>query len=74
MTGDRFNYQLLGRLQQDCEYYLNHGNRSPKHLWAGDEAEQIAKMREIFDALAVKPEWITRDDITRYELAMLITK
>ncbi|MBV6274251.1 hypothetical protein KVP09_15245 [Alcaligenaceae bacterium CGII-47] len=27
-----FEYPLPGRLQQDCEYYLGHGNRSKKIL------------------------------------------
>lgn len=68
---DKFNYQLLARLQQDCEYYLGHGQRAKKHLWAGDEAEQIAKMKELYDAVPVKPEWISLTDIERYEAAML---
>ncbi len=66
----KFNYQLLGRLQQDCEYFLGHGNRATKHLWAGDEAGQIRKMKELYSALAEKPEWITLDRIEQYEAAM----
>ena len=31
-----FRYQLLGRLQADCEYYLNYGNRNIRRLWAGN--------------------------------------
>ncbi|MBC8737052.1 hypothetical protein F6X40_09545 [Paraburkholderia sp. UCT31] len=69
-----FNYQLLGRLQQDCEYYLGHGNRAKKHLWAGDEAEQIAKMKEIYEGLPEKPEWITLEKISQYEAAMIVTQ
>lgn len=67
-----FNYQLLARLQQDCEYYLGHGNRVPKHLWAGNEVEQIAKMRDLFHGLPVKPEWITLERISQYEAAMVV--
>lgn len=69
--GDKFNYILLGRLQQDCEYYLGHGNRAKKHLWAGDEAEQIRKMRELYATVVEKPEWISLEDIQRYEEAMV---
>lgn len=69
-----FDYQLLGRLQQDCDYYLGFGNRAKKHLWAGDEAEQIAKMREIYGSLPEKPEWITLEKIAEYEAAMVVTK
>lgn len=66
-----FNYQLLARLQQDCEYFLGFGARNKKHLWALDEAEQIQKMRELYAALPEKPEWIMLADIDRYEAAML---
>jgi hypothetical protein len=67
---EKFNFQLLGRLQQDCDYYLGNGNRNKKHLWAGDEAAQIAKMREIYNGLSEKPEWITLADIAKYETEM----
>ncbi|WP_293195589.1 LPD11 domain-containing protein [Ottowia sp.] len=70
---DKFNYQLLARLQQDCEYYLGHGNRAKKHLWAGDEVEQIQKMKEIYALLPEKPEWITLERIEQYEAAMVTT-
>lgn len=66
-----YDYQLLARLQGDCDYYLGAGGRHPKHLWAGSEAEQIRKMREIYGRLAVKPAWITKDDIDLYEREML---
>jgi hypothetical protein len=65
-----FNYQLLARLQQDCDYYLGNGNRSKNRLWAGSEVEQINKMKELYDGLSEKPKWVTLDDIERYEAAM----
>lgn len=68
---DAFNYQLLSRLKQDCEYYLGFGARHKKHLWAQDEAEQIQKMKELYAALPEKPEWITLTDIAKYEVAMV---
>lgn len=69
----RQHYALLGRLKQDCDYYLSHGNRAKKHLWAGDEAAQIQKMKELYAGFHAdaKPEWLTLDDIARYEAAML---
>lgn len=70
-NSDKFNYQLLSRLQQDCEYYLGFGARNKKHLWALDEAEQIQKMKELYAGLPEKPEWITLADIERYEAAMV---
>lgn len=62
---------MLSRLQCDCDYYLNHGNRNAKHcLWAEDEQKQIDKMRELYAALPVKPEWLTREQITEYAAQM----
>ena len=29
-----FRYQLLGRMQQDCEYWLGYGGRNDNRLWA----------------------------------------
>ena len=69
-----FNYQLLSRLQADCKYYLNHGRRDAKHcLWAQDEKEQIAKMKELWNGFPEdgKPEWITMEQIEIYERRML---
>lgn len=66
-----FNYQLLSRLQQDCEYYLGFGARNKKYLWALDEAAQIKKMRDLYAALPEKPVWITLADIDKYETAMV---
>lgn len=65
-----FDYQLLGRLQMDCKYYLGNGGRAKKHLWAQDEVEQIQKMKELYAGLPVKPEWITLEEIEQYEAAM----
>lgn len=58
-------YFLLSRLKADCEYFLGAGGRAEKHLWAGNVREQIAKMRELYDALPEKPEWLTMEDIDR---------
>ena len=65
------DYHLLSRLKADCEYYLGAGGREEKHLWAGSAEKQIAKMRELYAALSVKPEWLTEQDIDRYERQML---
>ena len=68
---DKFNYMMLSRLKSDCDYYLGNGNRNPKHLWAGDEAKQIAKMREFYDKVPEEPEWLTKEDIDSYEDKMI---
>ena len=66
-----FSYQLLVRLQQDCDYYLGAGNRSAKHLWALDEVAQIEKMQELYDQLPEKPEWLSLEQIEQYKTQML---
>ena len=64
-------YQLLSRLKQDCDYYLGAGNRNNKHLWAETPQAQLEKMRELYDLLPEKPEWLTEQDLDRYEKEML---
>lgn len=71
MAYNRFNYMMLDRLKSDCEYYLVNGGRNAKHsLWAQDEQKQIDKMREIYDSLQIKPEWLTREQIDEYAARM----
>ena len=64
------DYRLLSRLKADCDYYLGAGGRAAKHLWAGSVEAQITKMRELYDALPEKPEWLTEQDIDNYESQM----
>ena len=64
------DYVLLDRLRADCDYFLGAGGRSEKHLWAGSVYAQIKKMRELYDALPEKPEWLTTEAIDRYAAQM----
>ena len=61
---------LLDRLRADCDYFLGAGGRSEKHLWTGSVYAQIRKMRELYDALPEKPEWLTAEAIDRYAAQM----
>ena len=71
MEEGKFNYMLLGRLKSDCEYYLVNGGRNAQQsLWAKDEQKQIDKMREIYDSLKIKPEWLTMEQIDEYAARM----
>ena len=63
-------YRLLSRLKSDCEYFLGEGARAEKHLWAGSVEKQIEKMRELYDQLPEKPEWLSKQDIDNYERQM----
>ena len=64
------DYVLLDRLRADCDYFLGAGGRSEKHLWTGSVYAQIRKMRELYDALPEKPEWLTAEAIDRYAAQM----
>lgn len=71
MAENRFNYMLLDRLKSDCEYYLSNGGINAKRsLWAQDEQAQIDKMREIYDSLKIKPEWLSKEQINEYAARM----
>jgi hypothetical protein len=69
---DKFKYQLLSRMQQDCDYYLGNGNKSAKYLWAGNATEQIETMKAIWNSFPEeeKPEWLTWEEILIYEQQM----
>ena len=71
----QFRYQLLGRLKSDCDYYLNYGNRHPKCLWAGNEAQQIEFMTKVHNSFKEdeKPVWLTMDEIIAYRKNIIIT-
>lgn len=69
---EKSNYALLSRLQSDCEYFLGFGCRGTNSLWAKDVESQIAKMKELHDSFpsTKKPQWLTYDEILRYEKLM----
>lgn len=69
-TDSEYQYMLLDRLRQDCDYYLGNGNRHTKHLWAGSVDAQIKEMKKIWNSLKEKPEWLTMEDINNYEKLM----
>jgi hypothetical protein len=66
----KFNYQLLSRLKSDCDFFLENGNRKEKYLWALSVDAQIEKMKELYNLVPEKPEWLSMDDILVYEKKM----
>jgi hypothetical protein len=70
---DTFQYGLLSRTQSDCKYYLGYGNRYNKHLWALDEKKHIDYMKAIWNNFKEdeKPEWLTLEQIEKYEKEMI---
>ena len=70
-NSQEFEYRLLSRLKSDCDYYLGNGGRNAEHcLWAKNEQGQIDKMREIYNQLKEKPEWLSEEDINNYAKEM----
>lgn len=67
----QFEYMMLSRLQSDCEYFLNWGKGSIKHLWADNVHEHIGEMKRIWNVLIIKPEWLLLEQINEYENKML---
>lgn len=61
-----FLYMMLNRLKDDCGAYLNGIN----HLWAVDEKAHINEMLNIYEALKVKPTWISREEIINFSKLM----
>lgn len=71
MNDETFKYQLLSRLKMDCEYFLGFGNRSEHVLWSGTVEDHIADMKALWNDIKTgKPEWLTYEDILKYEKEM----
>jgi len=69
----RFNYQILGRLKSDCDYFLGFGCRSLTRLVNESVASHIAEMRKLWNSFPKdkKPEWLTLEEIENYEKEMM---
>ncbi len=63
---EQFRYQLLNRMQQDCDYFLGNGNRHEGGLWAGNVKDQVAVMRALWDSVPEKPEWLSKELLDNY--------
>jgi len=59
-------------MRVDCEYFLGNGNRNENNLWGKNVVEHIADMKALYNSFSddKKPEWLTMEDIERYEKAM----
>lgn len=66
---NRFRYQLLGRLQMDCDYFLGHGNRSTRQLFYDTVEEHLEEMEKLRNEL--NPEWLTDLEMENYKKEML---
>lgn len=76
-SGDSFTYQMLDRLRSDMEYVLGipetYKNAkitkdSFNQLWYANEPyKHLALMRNLYDGLKEKPEWLKREKIDEFE-------
>jgi hypothetical protein len=72
VSDNKFNYMMLSRLQSDNDYFLGYGNRSERNLWADNVDSHIAEMKRLWNILPEdgKPEWLSMEDILKYEKEM----
>jgi hypothetical protein len=72
-NANRFNYMMLDRMRSDCDYYLGYGNRNKNRLYYEDEKKHIERMKEIYNSFPdnEKPEWLTYEQILRYEALII---
>lgn len=71
-----FHYQMLSRMQSDCEYFLGNGNHYAGHLWGKNVSNHIYYMKALWNSFSQdgKPEWLTMEQICDYEKKMLEKK
>jgi hypothetical protein len=67
---NKFDYMLLGRLADDCDYFLGNGKRYEGDLWGLNVNNHIKEMKKIYKKLPKKPEWLSYNDILNYENKM----
>lgn len=68
----KFRYMLLNRMQSDCEYYLDYGNRNPGALWAKNEENHIKNMISLYNSFPDddKPMWLSPEQLNDYSLRL----
>lgn len=71
---DKFKYMLLDRCKNDCLYFLGNGNGYEGNLWGKSIEEHIKVMRELYDSVPEKPEWLTEEDINSFEAEMILKR
>ena len=67
-------YRLLGKLRSDCEYFLGYGGADEGVLWKKSISQHISEMKQLYDLVPEKPEWLTMEQINGYEARMRVEK
>lgn len=68
--GQRHKYMMLDRLLTDCHYLLFNKEASDRSLYYPSVARHMFEMRALWDALNIKPRWLSRKEIGRLEHRM----
>lgn len=66
------DYQMLGRLKQDCEYFLGAGAGNEDVLYYKNVTSHCDAMEKLWGSFseADKPEWISMEQINEYRTRM----
>lgn len=64
---ETYKYQILGRMQSDCQNYT----QSKSHLWGININDHITYMTELYKSLKVKPNWLSIEQINNYKRHMI---
>ncbi|MDY3050709.1 MAG: LPD11 domain-containing protein [Parvimonas sp.] len=67
---EELKYRILGRLESDCKYFLGFGFRDENKLYTKNVDKQIDLMKNLYNSLEEKPEWITLEQIEDFESKM----
>lgn len=69
----KYDYMMLDRLRSDCDYFLGNGNGFVGHLYYKDVNRHIDEMKKIYNSFTEeeKPDWISLEDIDKYQENML---
>jgi len=69
----KFRYMMLDRLRSDCDYFLGYGKRYSRSLREKNGKAHIEAMKAIWHSFSEeeKPEWLTWEQIMKYEEEML---
>ena len=65
----KFQYMMLSRLKSDCDYFLGNGEKSSR-LWGITIEEHIDAMKDYWNNLKTKPEWLSMEEILEYKKEM----
>lgn len=70
---EEFNYQMLNIMKSDCDYCLANNIELKLCLCGFSVSECITFMTALYNSFPddKKPEWISIEDINKYEEAML---